>query len=236
MANEQSCGSFAQVERRAVWAGRTDYHVGMTNSPSHTIPRIEIPTGGQLLGFAESELSAECLAVSNLQTQLAPFLASMSCQLKVMKLLIPLIEVIKGLPNPPVRALMDFSQAAAALAPCLLAPSPSAVLPFVRDLLCLEIRSLNCLLRNLENVAALAGSDLNPFSTSQVQNILDSYPPIAGLLSLAAEFFGIAGFTVPPAPVLSGGADTASLEADRAAIAGFVAEIQLIADQLGGCP
>jgi hypothetical protein len=209
----------------------------MSKSESSAIPAIEVPIAGQLLGFANLKMqSTECSAATNLQTQIAPLVASMSCQLKVLKLLKPLIDVIKGLPNPPVPALQEFSRAANDLAPWLLLSTPSGVLPFVRDLLCLEIRSLNCLLRNLRTITALASTDPSAVAASEVQSVLGSYPPIIGILNLASGLFQLAGVTIPKAPTLAGGTDPGSLAADQSAVATFTAALQTVADALGGCP
>jgi hypothetical protein len=206
-------------------AGRT-YDVWMSNASS-SIAAIQLPTGGTLVGFNNpNPPTSDCSAVINLQGQVAPLIASMSCQLKILKLMKPLIDVIKGLPNPSVQAIQAFAVAAEDLAPCLLEPTPAVVLPFLRDLLCLEIRSLNCFLHNLEN--ALGG-------ITAAKGVLDSYPPVVATLNLAGALFQIAGFTPPQAPVLGDGTDPASLKADQAAVTGFVASLQTMADALGGC-
>jgi hypothetical protein len=206
-------------------AGRT-YDVWMPNA-SGSIAAIQLPTGGTLVGFNNPyPPTSDCSTIVNLQAQVAPLIASMNCQLKILKLLKPLIDVVKGLPNPSVQAIQAFVSAAEELAPCLLVPTPAGVLPFLKDLLCLEIRSLNCFLRNLEN--ALEG-------LTAARGVLDSYPPIVATLNLAGPLLQIAGFTPPQAPVLGDGTDAASLKADQAAVGGFVASLQTMADALGGC-
>ena len=197
------------------------------SSPSRSIPAISLPTGGKLVGFNNPNPPAsECSAIINLQTQVAPLIASMSCQLTILILLKPLIDVVKGLPNPSVQAIQAFAVAAEELAPCLLMTTGAGVLPFVKEFLCLEIRSLNCLSRNLES--ALRGA-------TAAGGVLDSYPPIVATLNLAGELFQIAGLTPPQAPVLSNGTDPASLKAEQAAVADFTASLQSMADALGGC-
>jgi hypothetical protein len=131
----------------------------MSNSETSSISAIEVPAGGQLLGFPDLKMrSTECSGDTNLLTQVAPLIASMSCQLKILKLLKPLIEVILGLPNPPAQALLEFSEAADDLAPCLLVPTPSSVLPFLKGLLCLEVRSLNGLVPIFETNSEPVGN------------------------------------------------------------------------------
>ncbi len=197
------------------------------SSPSGSLAAIQVPTGATLVGFNNPNPPAsECSAIINLQTQLAPLIASMSCQFRVMKLLKPLIEIIKALPNPGVQAIQEFTAAAEGLVPCLQMTAPGGILPFVRELLCLEIRSLHCFLRNLENVQA----GLQP-----ARDVLDSYPPVVAALNLAAEHFQIAGLTPPQAPALGQGTDPASLKADHEAVAAFTASLQTAVDVLGGC-
>jgi len=143
--------------------------------------------------------------------------------LQVMK---PLIEIVKNLPNPPVRALQEFSKAAIEIAPCLLSTIPASLIPFLRDLLCLEIRSLNCLRQNLTSVGGQA---------SVMQTVLGSYHATVGLLDLARGLMGMAGLQIPEAPTLLGGTDTASLSVDDAALRDFIAVLTMAADSLGGC-
>ena len=213
-----------------------DYHGAMSNSESSAISAIEVPAAGRLLGFSDLKIrSTECSADTNLLTQVAPLIASMSCQLKILKLLKPLVEVIRGLPNPPVQALLEFSEAAEALAPCYLALTPSGVLPFLQDLLCLEVRSFKCFLNNLRTITTLAGGDPSAVAASEVQSVLNTYLPIAGVLSLANGLFQLAGLTIPEAPTLTGGIDPVSLNADLNSVAAFTAALEAMAEALGGC-
>jgi len=201
------------------------------SSSSHLVPIIHLPMGGELTGSGNPHPPlSECSAIINLQTQVAPLIASMSCQLKVLKLLKPLIDIVKGLPNPSVASLAAFDEAAVDLAPCLLIPTPAVVLPFLRDLLCIEIKSLNCFLQNLQSLLGEAG-----VNQSRVRCVLDSYPSIVGRLKLAGELFGIAGVSLPDGPILGDGTDPASLEADRDAVVAFTTALQFVADALGGC-
>ena len=212
------------------------YHSPMFQSESGAIPAVEVPTGGHFLGFADLKAQpAGCPADTNLLTQLAPWIASTSCQLKILNLLKPLIDVIHGLPNPPVKVLQEFSKAAADLAPCLQVPTPAGVLPFLKDLLCLEIRSLRCFMRNLEAITTLAGAVPIAVSAAEIRAVLDSYPPIVGILDLAGGLFQIAGLTIPKAPALAGGTEPDALLADQNAVADFTATLETVVNALGGC-
>src|SRR5215471_13726028 len=107
--------------------------------PILTTTKLTLPGGGRLEGFPIlAAQTAACSAASNLLAQAAPLLAAMQCQSRVLNLLRPLIDIILALPNPPGRAVQNFAKAAADLEPCLLTTTPAALLPLMRDLICLE--------------------------------------------------------------------------------------------------
>lgn len=167
------------------------------------------------------------MAVLNLQTQIAPLIALMECESRLLQIMKPLIDIVQNLPNPPVQALQDFSKAAVEIAPCLLITTPASQIPFVRDLLCLEIRSLNCLRQNL---ASVGGQE------SAMQAVLGAYQAIVGLLNFAAGMFQTAGLQIPPAPTLSGNVDPAPLSTDDTALRDFITVLTTATDSFGGCP
>ena len=68
-----------------------------------------------------------------------------------------------------------------------------------------------------------------------MRNVLDSYLPIVGILSLASELFQLAGLTIPKAPILTGGIDPDSLTVDQSSVATFTATLETVVDVLGGC-
>ena len=88
------------------------------NMPTPTTTKLTLPAGGTLQGFPTlAAQTAACSPASNLLAQAAPLLATMHCQSKVLNLLRPLINIIKALPNLPVRALQKFALAAEDLEP-----------------------------------------------------------------------------------------------------------------------
>ena len=116
---------------------------------------ILLPTGEKLVASPTLKTQApECSAASNLQMQLAPWIASMTCQLAMLKLIRPLVDVVGGLPTPAPKAIQEFMKAAAGIQPCLVAATPAGILPFLRQLLCFEIQSLGCLRQNLQTIAS----------------------------------------------------------------------------------
>jgi hypothetical protein len=197
---------------------------------------IGLPTGGKLTASPNLQLqSAECSATANLQTQIAPWIASVSCQFLILKLLKPLIEVIRQLPTPSPQAVVNFLNVSEELAPCLLAPTPASILPFARELLCLEIRSLNCFRNNLQAMAKLTAAEPSAVPTSEVQSVIDSYQPIIGILDLANGIFGMAGLTLPQAPALANGTGPASLMTDQRIVTALITTLQTAVEALGGC-
>jgi hypothetical protein len=194
---------------------------------SDTLPSLQLPNGGILRPFPNLGVdTVGCTTVLNLQTQIAPLIALMECETRMLQLMKPLIEIVQNLPNPPVQALQDFSKAAVALAPCLLTTTSASLMRFLRDLLCLEIRSLNCVRQNLTSVGG---------QEPALQAVLGAYDATAGLLNLAGGLFRTAGVQIPAAPTLSANVDAASLSANDAALRDFIMALINAADSLGGC-
>jgi len=223
--------------------------------------KIQLPTGGSFQGLADISkgIPNDCTFSFNLLLQLGPLLASMECLLKVLKLLKPLIDVINGLPMPPVKAVQEFAKAAVDLAPCLLVPTPASMIPFVRDVLCLILKLLKCFLGQLKSLLALMSGlalDLNAArqagdvglqkmlecaqenAATSMQHTMNSVQPLAVLLDLLGPFLGIAG--VEPIQLqIPGVSDPSNLEAMNGVIQslnGVVATLQIVVDALGGCP
>ena len=65
------------------------------------VPQVHLPTGSTLQPVVESaNASQQCGMTADLERQVAPWLASAECLLKILALLKPLIDVIEQLPNP----------------------------------------------------------------------------------------------------------------------------------------
>jgi hypothetical protein len=220
--------------------------------------KVQLPTGGFISAFADISkgIPTDCSMTFSLLLQIAPFLAASECLIRVLKLLKPLIEVIKSLPTPSPALLVEFGQAAVELAPCLLVPTPLAIIPFIRDLLCLLLRVLNCflsqmksLLRVLEglelklNLALQSGNSelVNTIQCAQananahVQHLTSSLEPVGVLLDLASALFEIAGVPTIKLPTIGSQSDLASLNAFVQAVQEVTVVIQVAADALGGC-
>jgi hypothetical protein len=219
--------------------------------------KVTLPTGGSLQAFSDISkgIPTDCAMTFSLMIQIAPMLAGMECLLKVLKLLKPLIEVIKGLPIPSPAVIEEFVEAAAGLVPCLLVPTPAAIIPFIRDLLCLIIKALKCFLSQMKTIlAVMSGLSLQLQSATaagntaligsiqcaqqnaaaQAAHLTASIEPLGVLLDLAGTLMGLAGIkpiSLPSAP----GADLQALQTFVQTIQGVVGTMQVVVDALGGC-
>ena len=220
---------------------------------------ITLPTGGSITAIQDAgkAIPNDCSMTFSLMVQLAPLMASMDCLVKVLKLVKPLIDIVDGLPVPPVKAIKDFAEAAVDLAPCLLIPTPANMIPFVRDILCLILKALNCLVGQLESLSKVMGGltlQLEEARAQRNQDLIDtlecargnaansaahlfqSIEPIKVLLDLAGPFMGIAGVQAIQLPAISGDTDQQAMQDSITAIRGVTDTLQQVVDGLGGCP
>lgn len=125
---------------------------------------VQLPTGGSIKGLVDvtKSIPDDCSLSFSLVLPMLTFLGNFECLFKLLKLITPLIDVVKGLGPPPDlpklgKAIPDFLEAAEELAPCLAIPTPVAMAPFVRDLLCLIIKLLNCVVGLLKTIMSVLG-------------------------------------------------------------------------------
>jgi hypothetical protein len=226
--------------------------------PSAGSLSVQLPTGGALQAFADISkgIPTDCSMTFSLMLQLAPFMASIQCLLKVLQLLKPLVEIVQGLPFPPAKALGDFAEAAVGLAPCLLIPTPAVMIPFVLDLLCLILKVLKCFLDQMKSLIAIlgplslqltaaqqAGNDelvatlqcAQQNAQTQAGQIMNSLGPVGALLEIAGPLLGIAGVPAITLPSLGSASDLAALQSVVQTIETVVGTVQGIVDGLGGC-
>ncbi len=228
--------------------------------PKPKLPEIRLPTGGSIKGIADLTrgIPSDCSLNINLAVQLAPIMASIECLVKVLALISPLIDVVKGLGPPPDlmklgEAIPKFLEAAKALAPCLLVPTPANMLPFVGDILRLVIALLRCLIKQLRSIMALigglelkiqtarsAGNDellstltcARANADSALASTMMGLEPIGIILELAGPFLGIAGVDPIKLPAAAGAEDMEKLNETLTSLEDFLATLQLIADAL----
>lgn len=219
---------------------------------------VQLPTGAFLKSFEDISkgIPTECSMTFNLLVQIAPLLASMECIVKILKLLKPLIDVINGLPVPPIKAIQDFAKAAADLVPCFLIPTPANLIPFIRDILCLVLKVLRCFLGQMETVIGLLGGLQIQISAAQAagntdllnalqcaqengqtsaQHLTSSIEPIGIILDLIGPLMGIAGVQPIQLPSMGKQTDVQALQQGVQTMQSVVATIQSVVDTLGGC-
>jgi hypothetical protein len=228
--------------------------------PKPTLPQIRLPTGGTIQGIADltKGIPSDCSLNFSLALQLAPIMASIECLVKLLGLIKPLIDVVQGLGPPPDliklgNAIPAFLKAAEALAPCLLVPTPLAMIPFVKDILLLLISLLRCLIQQLRSIVELLnGLELSIASATADGNTellatlqcaqgnaqtaangtMQGIEPIKVLLELAGPFLGIAGIQPITIPAIAPAADLAALTSVLNTLQTVVDTMQAIVDVL----
>ncbi|SRR6266511_2247169 len=224
--------------------------------PSPSPLKITLPTGGTINALTDISkgIPTDCSMIFNLMLQLGPFLAATECLFKLLALIAPLIDVIKGLSGPdPIKlagALPKFLKAAEELMPCVLVVS----LPFfLKDLICLIIKALKCVLGQLKTIlgimkgislqldlAAASGNTelLRTLQCAQdnantsAQHLTKSIEPIGAILKLASPLMGLAGVEPIELPTIGSETDVESLEELVKTLQGVVGTLQIVAEVL----
>jgi hypothetical protein len=220
--------------------------------------KVQLPTGGSITAVADISkgIPTDCAMVFSLIVQVMPLMASMECLLKILKLLKPLIDVIKGLPFPPVKAIGDFIAAAKDLSTCLLIPTPANLLPFVRDILCLILKMLKCMIGSLKTVVdvlgglqiqlALAAEEGNTELQKTLQcsqenaataaaHLMSSMEVLGAVLALVGPLMEMAGVKGLKLPALGAATDVESLQTVLQTLQGVADTLETITSGLGGC-
>lgn len=124
--------------------------------------KIRLPNGGTLTAVADLSkgIPNDCSLSANLLVQIAPFLASIECLLKVLGVIKPLTTLIQALvpPNPikALEVLPDFLKAVDGLKDCLLMVVPGPrIFQFIKDLLLLIIKLIKCMVGTLKTILAV---------------------------------------------------------------------------------
>jgi hypothetical protein len=208
--------------------------------------QLQLPSGGSLNALVDISkgVPTDCSMSFSLMLQLAPLLVAIECPMRVLKLLQPLVDIVKDIPTPNPADLKKFAEAAVELLPCF--ATLAGIPAFIKDILCLIRAILNCLvgqiqsIRNLMNglslrfeaaegnpdlLAALECAQEN--ATATMANLTQAIDPIAAVLALASPLMEIAGMDlsieiVPPAGEPS----------DLAAIDALIATLQGVVDAI----
>jgi len=224
---------------------------------------INLPTGGKIKGITDISKSVpdDCTLIFSLALQLGPFLASIECLMKLMKLIQPLIDVVKGLGPPPdapklVKAIPKFIEAAGEVMPCVLNLTGAGIPLFVKDLLCLIVKLLNCVIGLLKSIlSVMSGIALQIQSAeaagnsellaalqcakdnaqASAQHVFSAIDPVMFLLSLAEPFLGMANVDPIQTPALAAPEDLQAMQTVIDTLDGLVKTLKLAAEPLGGC-
>lgn len=229
--------------------------------PSPKPLKLTLPSGGSLPSLADISkgIPTDCAYSFNLMMQLAPLLASMECLLKILKLLKPLIDMIKALGSPPPspKLVLDFAKAVEDVLPCLLIPTPANILPFLHDLLCLIIKFLKCFVGQMKTIRGVMGGltlQLNSARADgnldliqslqcaqenaqiQAQHFTTAIEPIGIILDLASGLFEMAGAPKVSVPALGSPSDLVAIDQMLSAMDTTITTLQTVAEVLPGGP
>ena len=224
--------------------------------------KLNLPLGGALQAMSDISkgIPNDCSLTFSLMVQIAPFLASIQCLLNVLKLLKPLIDIINGLtsfpPSPPAKAIQEFAAAVPPVIECIPIPPFTNIILFIRDLLCLILKILKCLLDQLKSLigimngiqlqlqaaSAQGNSELinalqcaQQNAETQGQHLMKSIEPVSVILDLAGSLMALAKIDPIKIPSLGNQADLQSLNQVVQTLQEVVATIQTVVDTLGGC-
>ncbi|MEO0423489.1 MAG: hypothetical protein AAF184_14225 [Pseudomonadota bacterium] len=219
---------------------------------------LALPSGGTLKGIADATraIPTDCTLSINLLMQLGPILANLDCIIKLLKLVEPLIDIVKGLPFPPVEAVKKFIEAAPPVVECIVALTGAGIIPFIRDILCLVIKIMRCLIDQLNtlisllgrieldlaeaqasgNTAALAGIECARENAMCAANAsFQSIEPVMLIMELVAPLFEFTPIDAIALPSLAAPEDVESMQTLVTTLETFVDAAQIAADALGGC-
>lgn len=218
--------------------------------------KIHLPTGGTFFAPADPTRDApgDCSRAFSLLPLITSYLATTQCLIKVLQLVGPLVTIVKGLDRTP--DIIPFLRAADQLTPCEFAGTPASMLPFIRDIVCVLIQALNCVIEQstrvidlLASLAARLGSaraaenaELIRVLESENQNLqnrmtalFNSIDPVEVVLDMTAPLAVSSGIQVPRLPSAPASADLISVTQWLADLRSSVTSLQTIADVLGGC-
>jgi hypothetical protein len=199
--------------------------------------QLRLPNGATLTAIPDLTrgIPSDCSLVANLFLQLAPFLASIECLLKLLALVKPLVAIIKAIPDPIAIAkeLGPFLQAVDGLKDCLGMLIPAiTVFNFVKDLLLLIIKIIKCLIGQLESILAIMqGIELRlgeaeAAGNTELKKVLEcakanattaadhasqSLGPVTNILPLIQTFLELAGVKLE-IPSIGSAEDSAALQ------------------------
>lgn len=223
---------------------------------------INLPMGGTLKGVADitKAIPDDCTLSFSLVLQLAPVLVNLDCLFKIVKVIQPMLDVVTGLGKldaPKVAgALPTLIEAAPPLIACITKFTGAGIPLFVRDLLCLIIKLLSCIIGQLKSIMAVLGGLAIQIQSAQAagnsellaalecsqknaqtsaQHMVSAIEPIVLLLSLAEPFLGIAGVDPIKIPAVAAPDDLEKMQDAVNTLDELVKTLKLAAEVVGGC-
>jgi hypothetical protein len=222
--------------------------------------QLRLPTGATITAIPDltKGIPSDCSLVANIFLQLAPFLASIECLLKVLGLIKPLIDVVNSLGPPPdpiklPKAIVDFGVAAGKLAECLKIIIPGlGIYNFVKDLLLLIIKIIKCLIDQLESILAIMQGielrlgDAEAAGNTELKRVLEcakanattaadhasqSLGPVTNILPLVQVFLEMAGVKLE-IPSIGSAQDSAALQATIDKLKDTITTIEAVIETL----
>lgn len=220
--------------------------------------KVTLPSGGTLTALHDlgKSIPNDCTLTFSLMLQIMPLMASMECLLKVLKLLKPLSDAVTS-PPPTPKLVKEIVQAVADLAPCFLMVTPAGMIPFVRDILCLVLALLRCLIGQMKTLNDLLGGLTLQIADAEkagnralaeslkcakdnglieMQHLMNGFGPVGVVLDLMSPMMSIAGVGAIKLPALGNDASTAAVDKMLDTLQQTVDTIQSVVDTLGGCP
>ena len=219
---------------------------------------IKLPSGAALTSLSNigQNIPNDCSLTFSLMMQIMPMMASMECVLKILKLLKPLSDAVMS-PPPTPKLLDDIRKGVQGLAECFVMITPLGMIPFVRDVLCLILKVLKCLIGQLKTIGNLLGglaitlkdarASRNDELAATIQcaqqnaitsmgHLMQGLGPVEAIMDLASPFMSIAGVAEIKLPKIGSASDAESLNKVIKQLDEVVTTIQQIVDGLGGCP
>jgi hypothetical protein len=221
---------------------------------------IQLPGGGTLSSFSDLSkgIPTDCAMTFSLLLQIGPFLGATECLVKVLKLVQTVVDVLKSISSPfdLVSAIPKIIKAAEPVVECALSFTPAGLIPFIKDLLCLILKVLNCLVGQLKSIRRIlsqtlvqiqiaqdAGNDellaslqcAQANAATQAAHLTASLQAVGIILDLAGDLMQIVGIQPIKLPTLGSSADVSALDAAIKALQEVQGTIQIAVDVLGGC-
>jgi len=219
---------------------------------------VTLPGGGRIMALHDlgKSIPTDCSLTFSLMLQIMPFMANMECIVRILKLVKLLSDAITSLPPTP-KLILDIGEAVKDLAECFIAITPAGMIPFVRDILCLILALLRCLIGQLKTLADVMGGltiqlkiaedagnkDLaatlecaQENSLVALQHLMNGFGPVAVIMELMETFMGIAGIEAIKLPALGDDTSAEGLQKMLETLQQVVDTIQTVVDALGGCP